>query len=312
VTAAWTIVCGVLGLAVGSFLNVVIWRLPRGESIVRPPSRCPACGHRLTPAENVPVASWLVLRGRCRACRTRISVRYPVVELLTAGLWAAVGARFAGEPWAIPAYLVLASSLVALSAIDLDTMLLPNAIVYPTAAALAVLLTVASAGQDDWDALARAVGGAIASFALYFVLWFVVGGRALGYGDVRLAAVLGGALGWLGWAYVAWGLFLPFLVGAVAGMLIVVPWLALPMGAAGGAGAAVGVDVVEGWTGGDVTDPAAARTAVAVVAAVLAASILYLVLSAARRVPRGKALPFGPSMAIGAMAVVLLGDLLNL
>ena len=124
--------CGLFGLLIGSFLNVVIWRVPRGESIVSPPSHCPGCDTEIAPYDNIPVLSWLVLRGRCRHCGTRISVRYPLVELASAGLWVAMALRF-GWSWELPAYLVLVSALLALSLIDLDTFLLPNKIVYPLA-----------------------------------------------------------------------------------------------------------------------------------------------------------------------------------
>jgi leader peptidase (prepilin peptidase)/N-methyltransferase len=299
-------ICGILGLAVGSFCNVVIWRVPRGESIVRPPSHCPQCGTRLAARDNVPVLSWVVLRGRCRSCAAPISIRYPIVELITALLWAAVGARFADQAWAIPAYVALATGLVVLSAIDLDTYLLPNRIVYPTGFAVAGLLALASAGEGDWGAYARALAGGAVYFAAFFALWFVVGGRALGYGDVRLAAVLGMALGWLGWSQLGWGMFLPFLIGAVAGMVVVAPFLLAPMVVAGVAGAVAGVEIVEGWTGSDVKDPAAARAAIGVGFGVVAGSVAYLVLGMLGRIPRGKALPFGPSMAAGCLLTVLL------
>src|SRR6187401_593419 len=104
------LVCGAFGLAIGSFLNVVVWRVPRDESVVRPPSHCPSCDTPIAPRDNVPVLSWLVLRGRCRHCKAGISARYPAVELLTALLFAAMGARFY-DSWALPAYLVFTAGL---------------------------------------------------------------------------------------------------------------------------------------------------------------------------------------------------------
>src|SRR3954462_10988706 len=104
------VVCGVLGLVVGSFLNVVVWRVPRHESIVSHGSHCPSCGTELGAIENVPVLSWLVLRGRCPHCGTHISARYPLVELRSAGLWVGPDARF-GAAWELPPYLVLAAGL---------------------------------------------------------------------------------------------------------------------------------------------------------------------------------------------------------
>src|SRR5438309_115761 len=108
-------VCALIGLAVGSFLNVVIYRVPRKESVVRPRSRCPGCGTQLAERDNIPVFSWLLLRGRCRTCSMPISVRYPLVEVLTGAVFAAVGVRF-GADWALPAYLVFGAMLIAISA----------------------------------------------------------------------------------------------------------------------------------------------------------------------------------------------------
>lgn len=295
--------CGLLGLVIGSFLNVVIWRVPRQESIVSPPSHCPACDTRIGPLENVPVLSWLVLRGRCRHCGVGIPVRYPLVEAGTAALFAAFGARFAGS-WVLPAYLLLAAALVAISLIDLDHLVIPNRIVYPVGFASVGLLALASAGEHDWGALGRSGLAGLAYFAVFYGLWFVAP-KAMGFGDVRLAAVLGMHLGWLGWSALGLGMFLPFLVGSVAGIVAVAPWLLAPMTAAGAAGWAGGARAFEALTGSEPADPARARLTVAGGAAVLAGAALYLVLSALRRIPRGRAIPFGPSMAIGALAALL-------
>ena len=135
-TALVAAISGIYGLVIGSFLNVVIWRVP--------PSHCPGCDAKIANRDNIPVVSWLMLRGRCRKCATSISARYPLVEILTALLFAAVGARFA-HSWALPAFLVLAGALVALSIIDLEHFVLPNRIIYPVDGALLVLLAGASA-----------------------------------------------------------------------------------------------------------------------------------------------------------------------
>lgn len=119
VTTALAVVCGVLGLAVGSFLNVVIHRIPRHESCVRPGSRCPRCATPVRPLDNLPVLSWLLLRGHCRSCRQPISARYLVVEMLTATIFAAMALRF-GATWELPAYLVGSASLLALSAMAME------------------------------------------------------------------------------------------------------------------------------------------------------------------------------------------------
>ncbi len=218
-TALVAAISGVYGLVIGSFLNVVIWRVPRKESIVKPPSHCPVCDVKIANRDNVPVISWLLLRGRCRNCGTAISVRYPFVELLTAVLFAAVGARFA-HSWALPAYLVLAGALVALSAIDLEHYILPNRILYPTDAAVLVLLAAASAGEHDWGAFGRGVIAGAIAFAVFFVI-HIVSPKGMGFGDVRLSFLLGLGLGWLGWGEVAGGLFAGFLYGAVVGVALI-------------------------------------------------------------------------------------------
>src|SRR4051812_8482783 len=123
VTALVAVVCGTMGLMVGSFLNVVIYRVPRHESVVTPRSRCPGCGTQLSEIDNIPVVSWLVLRGKCRTCGTGISVRYPLVELATGALFAAMAVRFHGS-WVIPAFCLFAAASLALALIDLEHFLL--------------------------------------------------------------------------------------------------------------------------------------------------------------------------------------------
>ncbi len=218
-TALVAAISGVYGLVIGSFLNVVIWRVPRHDSIVKPPSHCPVCDAKIANRDNIPVVSWLLLRGRCRSCDAAISVRYPFVELVTGVLFAAVGARFA-HSWALPAYLVLAGALIALSAIDLEHYLLPNRILYPADGAVVVLLAAASAAEHDWGAFARAaIAGGIA-FAIFLTI-HLVSPRGMGFGDVRLSFLLGFSLGWLGWGEVAGGLFSGFLYGAVVGVALI-------------------------------------------------------------------------------------------
>jgi len=213
------VVSAIFGLAVGSFLNVVIWRVPRHESVVAPASHCPACDAPIRPFDNVPVASWVLLRGRCRDCGSPISARYPVVEAATAALFAAIGARFASAPWALPAYLVLGAALFAISVIDLEHYIVPNRIVYPVGAAGFPLLAIASAGTGDWGALGRAALGAVAAF-VPFLLMHLAYPRGMGFGDVRLSFVLGLFLGWLGWPELALGLFAGFVYGSVVGVAL--------------------------------------------------------------------------------------------
>ena len=189
---AWV---ALVGASVGSFLNVVIARLPAGESLLRPRSRCPGCLTPIAWYDNVPVLSWLVLRGRCRACRAPISIRYPVVEVLGAAAALGAWARHGLTP-AAAAELALVASLLALAAIDLDTWLLPNAITWPL---LAAGLALGAAGLGPAADLRAAVYGAGLGFAA-FALVSVVGERllrreALGFGDVWLLAALGAWFG---------------------------------------------------------------------------------------------------------------------
>jgi leader peptidase (prepilin peptidase)/N-methyltransferase len=219
VTAFVTVVAGVYGLIIGSFLNVVIWRVPRKESIVKPRSHCPSCDTQLATRDNIPLVSWLVLRGHCRHCGTNISARYPLVELLTGVLFAAVGARFS-HSWALPAFLVLTGALIAISAIDLEHFIIPNRIVYPVGFASVFLLAVAALIENEWGTFGRSLLGALAAFMFFFVLHLIAPG-GMGFGDVRLSFVLGLFLGWLGWPEVLGGLFAGFLYGAVIGIVLI-------------------------------------------------------------------------------------------
>ncbi|KGM10097.1 peptidase A24 [Cellulomonas carbonis T26] len=208
--------CVVLGLLVGSFLNVVVWRVPRGESVVSPPSACPRCGTRIRPWDNVPVVSWLVLRGRCRDCGAPIAARYPLVEAGTAVVFGLV-AWHVGPSWALAAYLYLGAVAVALALIDLDVHRLPDAIVLPSYPVVLALLALASwnpGGETDWPALLRAAIGGVVLFVAYFAL-AVAYPAGMGFGDVKLAGVLGMGLAWLGWGSLAIGGFAAFLLGGL-------------------------------------------------------------------------------------------------
>lgn len=213
VTGALVALCAAVGLAVGSFLNVVVWRVPRGESVVSPPSACPACGHRIRPWDNVPVVSWLVLRGRCRDCGARIAAWYPLVEAGTALLFGVV-AWWAGPVWHLPAFLYLAAVAVALTLIDLEHHRLPDRIVLPSYVVGAVLLAVPALVAGDPGQLVRAGVGAVALFTFYFLLAFAYP-AGMGFGDVKLAGVLGMYLGWLGWGSLVVGAFAAFVVGGL-------------------------------------------------------------------------------------------------
>jgi leader peptidase (prepilin peptidase)/N-methyltransferase len=212
-----------LGLAVGSFLNVVIYRVPRGESVVTPSSRCPSCDVAIRRRHNVPVFGWLVLRGRCADCGAKIGARYPLVELVTAVLFVGVTLRVNQLHLlsALPAYLYLAAVGTALAVIDLDWRRLPNAIVLPSYPVVAVLLTLSSAWQHDWWALARAAIGAAALVAFFFAL-ALAHPAGMGLGDVKLAGILGGVLGYLSWSALLIGTFAGFLLGALVGVAVIV------------------------------------------------------------------------------------------
>ncbi|HYO39377.1 MAG TPA: prepilin peptidase [Nocardioidaceae bacterium] len=207
---------GLLGLVVGSFLNVVIHRVPEGLSVVRPGSACPDCGHPVRARDNVPVLSWLLLRGRCRDCGSAISARYPLVELVTAALFVLVGLRF-GEDLYLVAALSLVAGGVALFLIDLDRQRLPFVVT-----GVVALLVVAGLAGDLLLGSAALRPVALLSVALWLLVyggvWLVTAGRGMGLGDVALAPLLGLALGWLGWGPTLVGLLGGFVVGAVVGV----------------------------------------------------------------------------------------------
>lgn len=225
----------VFGSLVGSFLNVVVYRVPAGRSIVSPPSACPVCNSHIRPWDNIPILSWLVLRGRCRDCGTRISVRYPLVELGTALLFAVVAAVFlapfvnaladeqtsaiVSAALALCAFLYLAAVSVALGLIDVDTHTLPDRIVFPSYAVAALLLGGSSVLAGHWLQLATTATGAVTLCAFYFLLAFLRPG-GMGLGDVKLAGLLGLYLGWLGWGPLVVGAFAAFLFGGVYGVVL--------------------------------------------------------------------------------------------
>lgn len=210
--------CVLFGLAIGSFLNVVIHRVPARESLL-PGSACPSCHTQIAARDNVPVFSWLLLRGRCRTCRAPISPRYPLVEILTAAVFAAVGATF-GADWRLPAFLVFAAGLVAVAFIDLELFIIPNRILTATLVFGGPLLLVAAAADDRWRDARSAVLGAILGFGLLLLI-HVVNPRGMGMGDVKLAGMEGLFLGFLGVGRILVGLFLGFLLGSVIGIALI-------------------------------------------------------------------------------------------
>jgi leader peptidase (prepilin peptidase) / N-methyltransferase len=215
---ALLVLVAVLGLAVGSFLNVVIHRVPRDESVIRPASHCPSCDTVIKARHNVPVLGWLALRGKAACCGVAISFRYPLVEALTAVLFVAVTLRF-GFTAELPAYLYLAAISIALAAIDLDVYRLPNAIVLPSYAVAAVLLVPACIVDGTGAPAIRALIAMAALWLFYFGLRAAYP-KGMGFGDVKLAGLLGLYLGWLGWSSVAVGAFAAFLVGGIVGVAL--------------------------------------------------------------------------------------------
>ena len=202
-----TVLAGLLGAIVGSFLNVVIWRLPRGESLAKPGSHCPHCGTPVKGYDNVPIVSWLILRGRCRHCGSPISGRYPLVEALTAVLAALVPITL-GADRDVWIGFALVAILVPLIFIDLDHRILPNRITYP-----AVPLAIALTAAFDTDQLPEhLIAGAAAFMFLFTAAWFYPQG--MGVGDVKLAGVLGLFLG----RAIAPALLVAFLAGSVVGL----------------------------------------------------------------------------------------------
>jgi leader peptidase (prepilin peptidase)/N-methyltransferase len=202
-----------LGLVFASFGNVVIHRVPAGESVVHPPSACPGCGAPVRARDNVPVVSWLLLRGRCRDCGEPISARYPLVEVAGGLLFAAMAVRF-GLDWALPGFWLLAWALLCIALIDAATHRIPNAISYPLAPALLVLLGGAALLHGAPGTALRVLLGGLAAFGALLLL-AIISPKGMGMGDVKLAASLGSALGYLGWGHVLLGLFGGFLLGGV-------------------------------------------------------------------------------------------------
>lgn len=200
----------VAGLLVGSFLNVVAYRLPRGESLVRPRSRCPSCSAQLRAVDNVPVVSWLALRGRCHHCGAGVSARYPLVELVTAGLYAAVVAS-QDDAARIVLGLLLVTALVPITLIDVDRRIIPNRITGP--AAIAALVCIATL---DSSFLLEAVVAAVAAGGFFF-LAAILYPRGMGMGDVKLAGMLGLYLG----RAVAPAIFAALIGGVVVGAAII-------------------------------------------------------------------------------------------
>jgi len=224
---------GAAGLIVGSFLNLVAYRLPARIPLTLE-RRCPDCDAPIKRRHQVPVVGWLLLRGKCAECGARVSARFPIVEIVTALAFAGVVWYFlaAGDPsrafrdWMVLAILVVAywyfaAISIVLTLIDLDTRRLPNAIVLPSYAVAGALFTIAALLSSDWPSLLRAAVSMAVLFAFYSILT-LVRPAGMGGGDVKLAGVIGLYLGWIGWGAVAVGAFAAFLFGGIFGIALII------------------------------------------------------------------------------------------
>jgi leader peptidase (prepilin peptidase)/N-methyltransferase len=228
------VVVAALGAIIGSFLNVVIHRVPREESIAFPASRCPSCGTAIRPYDNIPVVSWAVLRGRCRSCKTPISARYPAVELLTATLFVLTYWLHSGLTLSLPFDLAFVAAILALIFIDAEHMILPNVITYP-GAALALLARVVvpnlygvaalGGSQTQLRPWLVSFGGAVLGALvgggfLWLVGWLwerARGVEAMGLGDVKMMFMVGA---FLGWPLTLLTIFIGVLTGSIAGVAV--------------------------------------------------------------------------------------------
>jgi len=235
-----------LGLVFGSFLTVAIHRIPAGESIFRPRSRCPACGTQLRNVDNIPVVSWLLLRGRCHACGTRISPVYPLTELATGALFVGVALGFA-DLWQAVLLAPFLGLLVAISVIDVRHKRIPNGLVYPSAVAAALFVVVADLAGGELDAATAAVG--FLAYGLVLLVIALIAPKGMGMGDVKLAALIGVVLGSLGLSFVAVAAGTAVLLGGVGAIVALLGGASrktgIPFGPFLAAGAAVATFAAE-------------------------------------------------------------------
>lgn len=212
----------VTGASIGSFLNVVIYRLPAKISFIKPPSRCPHCLHPLGKTENVPVFGWLWLRGRCRWCKAPVSFRYPLIEAITGILFVLITISF-GLTWLSLGYCILVSWLITLSFIDLDTMTLPNPLTQSGLIIGLLFQSFMGYSQEGFSGLANSLFVSILSMVIGIWLFdtilivgtLVFGKPAMGGGDPKLAAMIGA---WLGWQGILITAFLSCLIGSIIGI----------------------------------------------------------------------------------------------
>ena len=232
------VLTSLIGLAVGSFLNVVIYRLPKMMeqewhqqcrelqgventeqikfTLATPHSACPSCGHQISAMENIPVISYLVLKGKCRACQANISLRYPLVELLTATLAGLVAWKF-GYTTATVFALIFTFALIALTFIDADTQLLPDDITLPLLW-LGLLFNLNAGFTDLHSAVIGAMAGYVSLWSIYWLFKLVTGKEGMGYGDFKLLAAIGA---WFGWQLLPAVILLSSISGAVIGIALI-------------------------------------------------------------------------------------------
>ena len=229
-----------LGLAFGSFLTVVIHRVPAGESAVHPRSRCPSCGTEIRGRDNIPVVSWLLLRGRCRGCGTRISPAYPLTELACGALFA-IAALAWDDVWTAVLAGPFLATLVAISVIDIRSKRIPNRIVYPGVIVSAAFIVVADLAGSDLDALRAGIG--LLAYGTGMLVVALISPRGMGMGDVKLAGWIGLVCGSLGLAYVGVAAGAGIVLGAVGAIAALIGGAgrksAIPFGPYLAAGAAV-------------------------------------------------------------------------
>lgn len=242
-TAVLLALLGVAGVGVGWFLNVVIVRVPSKEPLFSPSSRCPTCGAAIAPRDNIPVVSWLALRGRCRSCREPIPVGYPLVEVGSGVLWVIAGLRFGDSIEVLP-FAAFFSVLLALSVIDLELQILPDAITLPSVLVSAAVIVVLAFAQRD-DPVGAIIGSAVGGvgyaaflFATLLAFELIARKQGMGFGDVKLALLLGLWLGFIHPILVLMSLIAASVLGLVVGVVYLAvrrrsmpfpfgPWLAL-------------------------------------------------------------------------------------
>ncbi len=244
---------GLLGLAAGSFLNVVAERVPLGQRVTGPLPVCPACGHRARGGDSLPVLSWLWRRGRCRDCGTAISARHPMVEAVTAAAFAGL-VLLVGATWALPGYWWAAGAAIALTLTDFDHRRIPDRILAPGIIGAVVLLGFGSFADGDPWAMARAAGGGASYFGLLLLVAAAARG-GFGFGDVKFALLLGMVLAHRSWAVLLVGVFAGFAVGGLASVVLLAARRvgrkdSIPFGPAMAAGAALALafgDAIIRW-----------------------------------------------------------------